>query len=116
FAEAVGQFEAVGVELESLGHARVARLEARQRGLRGGIFDQICGLRPAQLGFDLFNQYLRECIVPAGRIGDAHARGPRSRADIRSFQGIESSPLEEGLAAGNPLEWRGEYLRRYLGQ
>ena len=34
FAEAVGQFDAAGIKLETLGHLVAARLGARQRGQR----------------------------------------------------------------------------------
>jgi len=63
-AEPIGEFDAAGIDLEPFGHARIGRLDPRQRRLRSRIFEQQRQTVPAQMGFDVLDQDLAENIRP----------------------------------------------------
>ena len=64
FAKSVGEFDAAGINLETLGDARVGRFCARQRRLRHRIFEQDGQTPLPQIWFDMLDQHLAEDVGP----------------------------------------------------
>ena len=64
FDEGVGQFDAADEQLEPLGDARIGRIAARQRGLRGRPVREEGGMRAAELRLDPLQQQAEEQVLP----------------------------------------------------
>ena len=64
FDEGIGQFDAADEQLEPLGDARIGRIAARQRGLRGGPVGQEGGMRAAEPRLDPLEQEAEEQVLP----------------------------------------------------
>ena len=72
FAEAIGEFDAAGIELEAFGDAGVMGARAGQGGLDGGIFVKNGNSPIAEIGLDFFDQNAAENIGPGIPIGELH--------------------------------------------
>src|SRR5205807_3149918 len=73
--KAVGQLEAPGVQLESLGDTRVGWLEPGQRRLRCGVLGEVGGPVDAERRLDPLQEHPGEEVVPRGIERGAHSAG-----------------------------------------
>ncbi len=117
FAKTVGELDAAGIELETLGDARVTR-RPRQRRLHRRIFVENGGAADAEMALDPLDQNPAENIAPGVVRGGPDAgllRRPREGVAIRLAAGqrrqkIDAGITREGLGDGEPLglgEWIG---------
>ena len=116
FAVAVGQFDAVRVQLEPLRDRRIARPDLRQRRLRGRVVAQEARpagpRRRAQVRFDQFRQQqVQQSVAVAPRPGrDRHAAVGGQRAELGRGhrQHRRAGEPGEGVVVGQ----HGESVRR----
>ena len=80
--EGIGQFDAADEQLEPLGDARIGRIAARQRGLRGGPVGEEGGMRAAELRLDPLEQQAEEQVLPALVLAQARPRRGRERRGV----------------------------------
>src|SRR6185437_9080830 len=76
-AEAVGELDAAGIELEALGDAGVVRRGAGERGFAAGILIEDRRRTVAELPLHRGDQHLAEDVRPVVVIGDSEAGAPR---------------------------------------
>ena len=90
--ERIGQFDAADEQLEPLGNARIGRIAARQRGLRGGPVGEEGGMRAAELWLDPLEQEAEEQVLPVlVRAQRCPRRGRECRGVLGRGQHIDAT-------------------------
>lgn len=79
FAKPVGELDAAGIDLETLGHTWIVGLHARQRRLWRWVFEQNGQTTLPQMGFDMLDQDLAEDVRPGVILADADLARRRLR-------------------------------------
>jgi len=101
FAEAIGQFDAAGIELEALGHARIARRDTGQCRLDHRIVMENRHPAIAEIGLDLFRKQAAEDVGPGIIRRDAQLRLARQAIAVGVSRRIH---CREEVDAGIALE------------
>ena len=94
FAEAVGEFDAAGIELEAFGEAIVALERTGESSFFRGVFAEEGQLAVSQLRLDMPDQNAAEDVGPAIVVSDANAgRLSRRRRACRVCSRVASRSI-----------------------
>ena len=77
FAEAIGEFDAADIELETLGQPRIAGAGRASAASQRGIFDRESWRARCRASLDPLDQHAAENVGPAIVVGDRGCRRPR---------------------------------------
>src|SRR3954452_1264724 len=104
FAEAVGEFDPAGIDLEAFGHPRITWFDPGQCPLRCRILEQDSQSALPQVGFDMLHEYLAENIRPCVVLTDPYPLPGRCRQSIpiatAVHHGCEQIEPREALERG----------------